>query len=161
MRRPEDLVLVLLQRLDPRVHIGGMLLGVVRNAALRRQKYACQLRAQFLFGVVGVAEAIRLIQCGPVQAGWMSGPVSQLMKCGPVISGRIGKRLLRWKVNAVCAATVERLVGLIMMDSRSGVLQNLLASVDYFEWRVLLRLIARSAIHLLGVEDRVNPMNQP
>jgi hypothetical protein len=40
MCRAKDFVLVLLQRLNPAVHIGGMLLGIVGYATLGCQKDA-------------------------------------------------------------------------------------------------------------------------
>ena len=45
-----------------------MLFRVVRNPALRGEEDTGQFRAEFLFGVIGIAETVGLVQGGPVQA---------------------------------------------------------------------------------------------
>src|ERR1700688_3135449 len=97
----EDLVLVLLQRLNPVLHIGGLLLGIVRNAAFGRQKDTGQLGTQLFPSIIGIPETVGLGKRGPVQTREMSTPVCQLMQSRAVIAGGILESSLARQMDAV------------------------------------------------------------
>src|SRR6266436_8728388 len=86
MRSAEDFVLILLQNVNPRAHIRGVLLGVVRNSPLRGQKNAGQLSSQFLLRVADIAEPVRLVESRAIQARGVAGPVGKLMQRSAVIA---------------------------------------------------------------------------
>ncbi len=66
VRGAEDLILVFFQGLDPGTHVGGVIRRIVRNSDLGSDEHARKFSAKFLFGVVQVAESIRLIQRWPI-----------------------------------------------------------------------------------------------
>src|ERR1700733_3284564 len=84
----------------------------------------------------------------------------ELMERRAVIAGGIFEGLLGWEMDAVLSAIVEGPVRLVMDQLRPGVLQDLLAGLHSFKGRVLFRGIGRNAIHLLGIEDGVDAMDQ-
>ena len=65
---PKDFILVRLQRRNPRTHIGGMVLRIVRHAQFSGKEYARQFGSRFLLRIVRVAETICLVQGGAVKA---------------------------------------------------------------------------------------------
>ena len=62
VRGTEDLVLVFFQGLDPGTDVRGMIRGIVGNSDFGSNEDARQFGAKFLFGVVQIAESIRLVQ---------------------------------------------------------------------------------------------------
>ena len=59
--RTEDFVLIALECSNPGVDVSGVLLGIVRDAALRGEEHARQLRTKLLFRIVHVAKTIRFV----------------------------------------------------------------------------------------------------
>ena len=91
----------------------------------------------------------------------MSGPMPEFMESGAVVScGRL-ESSLRWKVNPIARAVVEGSVVLIVQDLGAGILQNTLAGLNDFEFRVLFRSVFRYPVHLLRVEDGIDAMDNP
>src|SRR3984885_7735203 len=84
----------------------------------------------------------------------------ELMERRAVIAGGIFEGLLGWEMDAVLSAIVEGPVRVVMDHLRPGVPQDLLAGLHSFKGRVLFRGIGRNAIHLLGIEDGVDAMDQ-
>src|SRR4029077_10318893 len=85
--RPEDLVLIVFERLNPGAHVGGMPCSVVRGAPFRGQEYTGELRSELLFGIVRITEAIAVHECLTVQPLRMAAPVPQLMEGSAVVVG--------------------------------------------------------------------------
>src|SRR5262249_39840488 len=76
MRSVENFILVLLQHVDPRAHICGMLVGVVWNSSLRGQNNAGQLSSQYLLGVTDIAEPVGLVEGCAIQPRRVATPVN-------------------------------------------------------------------------------------
>ena len=74
--RAKDFVLIALQRADPGVDIGGVLLWIVGNAPLRGKEDAGQFGAKLLLRVVRVAETIGFSEGRTVETRGVTGPVS-------------------------------------------------------------------------------------
>ena len=66
MGRAEDFVLVLLQDLDPRAHVCGVLVRIVGYAALDGHKDTGQLCTQLFFRVIDIPETVGFGERGPV-----------------------------------------------------------------------------------------------
>ena len=64
MRGTEDLVLVLLQGLDPGTDVRGVIRGIVGNSDFRSNEDARQFGAKFFFRVVQIAESVGFVQVG-------------------------------------------------------------------------------------------------
>jgi len=107
LRGAEDLVLVILKRLDPRSNVGGVLFGVVRNAPLRGKEDTRQLGAQLFLGVVRIAESVALIEGWAVQASGVAAPVGKLMQSRSVVVRRAPESVLLWKMDRILRAAVE------------------------------------------------------
>ena len=56
MSSSKDLVLILLQRLNPTSDVRGMGFGVMRNSLLRRNENARKLRSELFLCIVLIAE---------------------------------------------------------------------------------------------------------
>src|SRR4051812_24024121 len=110
-----------------------MLLGIMWNSALGRQKNARQFRAEFFLGIVQIAKLIGVVERRPVKPRWMAGGVGNLMKCRPVIASRIVESVFRWQMNAVAGATVENPIRLIMVDRNAGIIENSLCRTDHLK----------------------------
>src|SRR4051812_6665203 len=101
MSGAEDLILVLLQNLNPRSNVGGVVLGVVWYTLFCCDENAGELGTKFLLRVVGVAKSVVVVQGVAIQTAWVTGPVPQLVKGGSVVAGRVFERFLRRKMNGV------------------------------------------------------------
>ena len=123
----EDLVLVVAQGLNPGADVGGVLLGLVRDAALCREKDAGQFCPEFFLRVVRITEPIAFVEGRPVEAGRVAAPVREFVEGGSVVVGRGLECLLRWEMDRVVLGAVESPVVLIVGDVRAGVAQDLLA----------------------------------
>ena len=97
----EDFILVLLQNVDPRAHIRGVLLGVMRDSPLCGQKNARQLRAQLLLGVGDIAESVRLVESRAIQARGVPGPVGKLVQRSAVVACCVVESMARGQMDAV------------------------------------------------------------
>jgi len=82
----EDFVLVLAERFDPGLDVRSVLLRVVRDAALCGEEDAGQFGAEFLLGVVGIAETVAFVEGLAVQAVGMAAPVGQFVQRGSVVA---------------------------------------------------------------------------
>src|SRR5438105_3214881 len=82
------------------------------------------------------------------------------MKRGAVIARSISERFLRRQMDAVRGWTIEGAVALIVRDLRAGIRQDALAAMNGFECGPLLAFEGRHTFDLLGVEDRVDPVNE-
>ena len=80
MRGAEDFILVLLQNVDPRAHIRGVLLGVVRDTAVSGEKDAGKFRPEFFLGIARIAESVAFVERLPIQPTGMARPMRQLMQ---------------------------------------------------------------------------------
>lgn len=100
----EDLILVVLEGLDPRGDVGGVLFGVVRNAALCGKEDARQFGAQLFFGIVGIAKPVAFIEGLAVQTSRVTAPVGKLVKSGSVIICGAFESLLPRKVDGIFGA---------------------------------------------------------
>jgi len=87
--------------------------------------------------------------------------VGQFMKCGAVIAWRVIERFLRRQMDAVRGRAIEGAVALVVRDLRPGIGENALAAVNGLECEALLALEGRHTFDLFGVEDGVNPVNEP
>ena len=112
----KDLVLILLERLNPASDVRGMGFGVVRNSLLRRNENARKLRSELFLCVVLIAEPIAVGERGPVKAIRVSRPVRQFVERRPVIRTRVFEGVFGRQVDAVVLSVVERAVCLIVSD---------------------------------------------
>ena len=87
-RRAEDLVLIVLQRLHPRVQVRGVLFGVVRNAALCRKEHASEFGAEFFLRVLLRTECIGPRLRKPVESIRVAGPVAEFMQRRAIVIRR-------------------------------------------------------------------------
>src|SRR5690606_28473137 len=117
--RPEDLVFVVLEGLDPRGDVGSMLLWIVGNTFLRGEEHAGQFRSKLLLRVVGVAEAVAFVEGLAVEPHWMAAPMRQFMERRAVVVRRIPERFPCREVDLVGSRTVEGPVILIVRDACS------------------------------------------
>ena len=130
------------------------------NAAFRRQENAGQFRAQILASVVDVAEAIGIRQRGTVEAALVASPMGQFVKGRPVVARSVFERIPRRQVDAVRTRAVERLVRLVVNDSRSRVCQDAFTGLSGFAGAVLTRRIGGNAVDPLRVKKGVDAPNQ-
>ena len=156
----EDFVLVLLQRLDPGVHVCGVLLRIVGDTALGGHKDTGQLRTQLFFRVIDIPETVGFGERGPIQAGWVSAEMCKFMENRAVIAGSISESLFGREMDAILSAIVECPVGLVMYHLCPGALQDLFTGLHCFKGSVLFRSVRGNSIHLLGIEDGVDAMDQ-
>src|ERR1700684_895846 len=77
-----------------------------------------------------------------------------------VIAGGISESLLGREMDAILSAIVECPVYLVVHHLRPGVLQDLLTGLHSFKGSVLFRSVYRYPIHLPGIEDGVDAMDQ-
>src|SRR5712691_8844366 len=107
LRCAEDLVFIVLERLDPRSNIGSVIGRIVWDSPFRSKKNAGQFRTQFLFRVVLIAKVLTGVESFPIQSARVSGPMTKFMKrCSVIVSGLAESRL-RWKVDRIDVAVVE------------------------------------------------------
>ena len=131
---PKDLVLILLERLNPTSDVRGVGFGVVRNSLLRCNEYARKLRSEFFLCVVLIAEPVAVRQCGSVQPFRVSRPVREFVERGPVISTGVFEGIFGREVDAVALSVVERPVSLIVSDFCSAAAEDAFAGFYSFEW---------------------------
>ena len=148
---PENLVLVFLQDLDPALHVGRMLAGIVGHAQLVGHEVAGQLGAQLFFGVLDRTE--RPTELAP-QALFVAGPVAQLMQGRGVVGRLVLELIAGGKVDLILRWAVKRPVRLIVVDLRARRLQDGLGpfvGVPLVHARSLRQL--GHVVHLLGIEN--------
>src|SRR5260370_39334712 len=137
-----------------------MLLGIVRDASLGRQKHARKFRSKLLVCFLLRTEHIGAGLRKPVQPIGVPGPMAELVQRSAIVFGLCGKRRFRRQVDRVRETAVEGAVLLVMMDLRAGVLEDRFAGLYDFPLRVKLRLILSDALNLSTVEDCVDTMDQ-
>ena len=160
MGRTEDLVLVLLQSLDPRTHVRGVMRWIVGHSDFGSNKDARQLGTKFFFRVIQIAESIGFVQGRALEPRGVTGPVCEFVKRCAVVTRRVFEGFFRRQVNAVCGRTIERAVALVVRDFRAGVGEDTLTALNGFEFCRLPALEGWYALDLLRVEDGVNPMSE-
>src|SRR5260370_29248003 len=89
IRSAEDFILVLLQNVDPRADIRGVLLGVMWNSSFRSQKHARQLSPQLLLRIADIAEPVGVGEGSAIQPRRVATPVGKLMQCRAVIASGV------------------------------------------------------------------------
>src|SRR5260370_3166731 len=158
--RPENLDFVVLKGFDPRADVRRVLFRIVRNASLGCEEDARKFRAELLLGVVGIAKFVRRIERWAVQPGWVAGPVRKLVKGGPIVSGGILECLFGREMDAVGGQIVAGPVRLIVIDRRSGIIQNPLGRIHDFKGSWSLWLIFRDTVDLFGIEYGVHSVDK-
>ena len=88
---PEDLVFVIAKHFQPRIHVGGVAVRIVRNAAFSHHEDAGEFGAEFFLCIFNVAKSLTVIECFPVEALRRTGPVRRFMERRPVIIRRGAK----------------------------------------------------------------------
>src|SRR5437660_509158 len=107
MSGPEDFVFVVVKSLNPRSDVRRVIGGFMRNSAFGCDEDAGELGTKLLACVVEIAEAVRIVKCGPIEPGWMSGPMRKLMQSCSVVSGRVLECLFWRQMDAVRAPVIE------------------------------------------------------
>ncbi len=157
--RSKDLVLIVLERSNPRGDVCGVLFGTVRNPPLGGEEDAREFGPQFLLGVVLVAKRIAIVQCLAIQTVGVASPVGQFVKSRPIVVCRAFERFLWGKVDRVLRPAVKGSIVLVVADARTRIAQDLFAGLGHLPLVTLLGDVIRHSFDLPGVEDRVDTTN--
>ena len=147
--RAEHLQRLVLQRLDPRTHIGGVLARIVADAQLVADDHGSDLGAQLFLGVPLAPERVRQVA---VKARSVARPVAQLVQRGRVVAVGAGELAALRQGDAVGRRAVERPITGGVGDRRARGFQDVLGALDGVPSLFLLRLERRQAVDLLAVE---------
>lgn len=136
-----------------------MLRWIMRNPALGSEEDAGQFGSKFLFGLVQIAEAVRVIQGLAVQPRRVAGPVCEFMKRRAVIALCLFERSFWRKMNAVIRPAVIGAVILIVRDFGSGCRENRLARFRRLELGALWQCVRGNIVDLPGIEYGIDAMD--
>ena len=60
---PENLILIIFQTGQPRIHVGGVAVRIVRNAAFSHQEDAGEFGTELFLCIFNVAKSVAAIEC--------------------------------------------------------------------------------------------------
>jgi hypothetical protein len=149
---------VFFQRLDPRLHIGGVLFGVMRNARILAEHPGGDFRAQLLAGVWLRTERSKF----PVHAGAMARPVTKLVNDRAVILFRVFKIFTRGQMDGIVFRTIKSSVALVVLYNSTGSGQNAFALFNRVPCKGFIRkLHGGNAVDLLRIKNSGETHDRP
>jgi len=146
----DDFIRIILQRLDPGVHIGGVVLRIMRDADVLAEHPGGDFRPQFLAGIHFRTEW----PVFPIQAAGVARPVAEFMQGCAVVEAGILKVFTRRQMDGVCAVTVKGPVALVVVDVRAGGGKDVFRLFHRLPFEGFVREFqGRHSFNLLRVED--------
>jgi hypothetical protein len=131
-RAPHERSTLSFRTLQPGVQVSGVCIRVVWDASFSQQKDAGQFGTQFLPGVVEISKAIAFVERLAFETIRMTSPVDQLVKCRPVVVRSCFEPRSGGKVDGIGTAAIERVVGLVVVDSSARGIENRLRTLKNF-----------------------------